>query len=450
MSNEKDTLVSLKTNSLSVSGDFWGERFSQLDKVRFLATLFESSTRLDVTVKNVLNRALASGYSIGGPRKFLLTNSTGVAVPEWNSVTGGLNLVLSPLAPDNTLQVNIYAPDGTNVVYASATNIITFRIDNPSLVGSNFSNFGPLYYVDIRNEGVVPISVLGVGVKYFLGLDYDFADGYLIFRRSPIDLFPDHYMIMEATVAALEYPLGYVSGTGPFSGYGYWVSRFLRSSQSVVVLERALNEIAGRVVLDSRVTINKVIPGKGGYSYYTDAGVIHARYKHSPLVVGATYPAGYIISPVVKCFSRHTAGDRWFAVATSQTDVEFPVSLLFPGVVIPKGRVTCELDSFGFVNIALPGPTETVEEWNSFRELNEFPTTSISAALSSHFSMEVGVPMEIDLLTFLMEQVWGNHGVVIAIKEDDLLPETLASLREFIDSHKLVNSVTLLGKWLFN
>jgi hypothetical protein len=449
MSQDTDNLIQLKKSLRSVSGDFWGERFSEeeSEKIRVLASLFSESTKLDTQVKNVLNRGLAGGSMIGGPRSFLFVNKTGFAVPEWNNVVGGLNLILSPIAPDSSIQINVYAPDGVNLIYSTANALITFRTENPLLTGTNFNNFGPLYYIDIREEKVVPLSILGRGVKYFLGLDYDYSEGYLIFRNSPLDLFPDKRIIMETTVSALEYPLGYVTGTGPFTGRGYWVTRYLRSSQSVVVLERALNEIAGRLVFDSETLIKKVIRGRNGYSYHTEMGVLHARYPHTPLAEGTTYPTGYIVSPIVKCYSWQTAGDNWFRVASSEVDLTFPVSSLFPSVYIPNYAVVCELGSDGFVRIDLPGNPEEVAEWNTFRQHNELPSTGISSSLVDVFDLEEDTPRSLNVLDFLMQNVWHHQGLVIGVKEELLFPDSLVGLREFIDSHKLVNSVTLLGKW---
>jgi hypothetical protein len=330
----------LRHATLGRHGSFWGYQtdLKTRDMLRELSRTASLPSRLQhidagaayaLGARKILKEDLVIGFQDG---------EFAVVGPDMQAyVADEISPGVYTLVRDNnyTGQTSMLTPRPHRLSTMTQEQVTALSSDVPEL-----STAGTWYLIP-KPVDVNPIvlSTKKPGVNLAYGVDFFTSTNFIITQLPPADYFESGAIIASVAEVSLESFESYVSDSPRQKKSRKWVNTFARRAQSPELFRRAAAEFCGLYVLpNDDVLLNAAMIQDGTYIYaFANAGVVHIDYPHTPIAIGATYPAGYVVCAEFELRSERTHG------------VEFLVS---SGVPIDLGGLfglPLQLPADGFV-----------------------------------------------------------------------------------------------------
>lgn len=165
------------------------------------------------------------------------------------------------------------------------------------------------YFVSVPFD-MVPSSIILGEREMLLGIDFTLGFGVMIFNEAPEKLFPDNIIVMRGVRRDVSNVFNFTFKADEFYGSGEAIARYQRESNSALRLKEALVVLSGLSAMPFDGVVLKRLDLDMGARYLFEEGVIEARYRHDPLVVGQELKKGDIIGDGLKV--RGPAGAGWY------------------------------------------------------------------------------------------------------------------------------------------
>jgi hypothetical protein len=224
---------------------------------------------------------------------------------------------------------------------------------------------------------------------------------------------------------------------------GTLINRYLRTTQSPLDLQAALNEVIGLDGFYETCAVLEYYPCQdGSVIYLTDKGQVEIKQPHIPIAPGTTVQAATVPGQIIRCFCHATHGPDWYKFFDVPVN-GIPASTLLPRALstdrIPAGPILVEQD----------GDHARLYTGTSFGAQGTFDLMrSIADAQdSTSFSQYVLDNTEdgkFDFLNFLFEHVWLHTGLAVVYDSNRVTPVDIQRVQDFLHRNQPLNAVTFV------
>jgi hypothetical protein len=308
---------------------------------------------------------------------------------------------------------------------------------------------------DLRVKWAVPIppgcrpAVIAIDSRYLtLGIDFTLQRNTLIFREDPHQLFSAGGKIhVLAGWRHQTYTLDYTLQVDHPAPSQRHVAYFYRSAQTAASLQKALAEVAGRVVLETSQEITQVQQWCDATIYTLRDGTrLEIDYAHVPYEVGDYLRAGEILGGGIRVAGGRQGQPHWYREFNFREGLPSETVSPFQGLLIPDHPVRFEAyeDAGDKLHVRphLPGDEVTLANywtWIKAAELANGYYLNDVLELAA-----VDDTVELNGLDFFFENGLNEHALIIELDQQYLGSGMVAVLRKFIEREKLHNAVPIV------
>ena len=268
--------------------------------------------------------------------------------------------------------------------------------------------------------------------RLFVGLNFEYYFGFLVFREDPDDLFEESSMTLQSGWQTRHYALDF-QGSYEYPHFkNHWVLEYLRARQDVPAFERAIASIAGLIVIPKSGLLETVIPGSV-VTYVFDWGAINVNYPHTHLEVGY-YDKGFVIGNCTVSYGKEAWYDTLdWGVGLSLKDLGSTYD-----VTLPNEQRACWLTNVDYIQMELDGPDQ--EAFWADRHKAEEVT---GAYLNSVLGLVGAEVVALNPLKFMLENFIGDSLIRVDLSGYHELNQE-ASVRNFILENKPSGTYTVI------
>lgn len=291
--------------------------------------------------------------------------------------------------------------------------------------------------------GSTPYGMMSGTKTLLLGIDYEAGWGALVFREHPLELFPDHRILVLSSSEVLHNPLNYVLGVEEFSGEATPISLFMRESIGPDQLLKALAQVAGLVCLPQDGVLEASQEFCGGVRYQFPWGSVAVPYPHTQLEIGTQYLAGHLVGGAIKIWGA-TGRHGWFR------EIDWPDEGLsldglcpFKGLWVPDRAITFEAYETGpggklHVRPYVDGDTAVrTRWWGWIRDSELWSGVWLNDALGL---VAEGDRTYLSAMEFWFRYLLSTHSLVVDLALKAVGAESRQRVLDFLAQHRMLSS----------
>jgi hypothetical protein len=302
-----------------------------------------------------------------------------------------------------------------------------------------------LWYLIPVPDGITPLLIRGkAGQTLVSGIDFFAFRGYIAMRKTPAETLPSGLVHVPLASKTLAESGSYWLSAAPDRRCSRYLNAYARQSQSLVTFRRAAAEYCGLYVLQNPDFVLGTKTSAGGATIYAlaNAGAVIIDYPHSPLRVGAFYPAGHVVAGHFEFWNAEYSS-RSFADVVSDTST--PISM--DGVLPVKGLswepwqplpISFETNPGGDPRVMLEfeGDPADLQRLHGLQRMRETQTGASLLDAMDLVGNETGIDFAQTLLNF-----YGNALVLVIFHGGS--ESMQKKLAEFISANKPANCVVI-------
>jgi len=435
----------LRHATLGRHGSFWGYQTNNATR-----DMLRELTRTAALPSRLQHIDAVAAYALGSTRT--LKEDLVIGFQDGEFAIVGPDMLAFTYTPtigqrDNDAPVlTVPTPHKLSSMTQAQVDALSTDVPELSAVGTWFlipkpSNINPI---------VLSTKLPGVNLSY--GVDFFTSKNFIITQLPPSEYFETGAIIISVAEVYLESFEAYVSDSPRWKKSRKWVNTCARRAQSPELFRRAAAEFCGLYVLpDDDVLLNTALLPDGTYIYaFANAGVIHIDYVHTPITVGASYPAGFVVCDLFEMRNVRSHGSQFLASSFAPLDLSglfgLPLQLPSDGIVefsyqyvsaYPKTHLRLYFPG-ALVDLEVVWAIQLAQEQRTGVFLSDILGVSNPTTFPSGGSFPPSVNMGEKLTTF-----YGERLFMLAVSG---LPARFRfELLRFLNEHSPVGNVVLLS-----
>lgn len=237
-------------------------------------------------------------------------------------------------------------PASTPTVYIDSSGNIKELLEDTAVTPFDWATSSDIPHFIIKiPEGIYPNTIASEYGELTSGISFTCGNQYIRLHTSPFRAFSDRLIFIRSAMVKNRNIHDYTIQIDNVYSDCKYISRYLRSNNSLRALELALNEVAGRAILpvDGVLTEIREIEHNATTVYVFDNNItLFVDYAHTRLELGVFYNKDTIVGQVIFTSTPNLSGVEAWVNDTFPDAFHVDLQSInpnFPDVAIPNAEV---------------------------------------------------------------------------------------------------------------
>lgn len=289
------------------------------------------------------------------------------------------------------------------------------------------------HYLLPIDERFNPISIRAVHNEILTtGLSFTTGPGFIRFFGSPSDLFPSGIINVIAAEVDHDHIHDYTLKVDSVENKLDYLVEYYRAHHSAHMLELALNQIAGRVIVEAdAVIVDRIDHVNGAVTYVTDDDKIYyVNYQHPTQEVGDTLYKHHIFDRAVTVAAKpNTNADNWWQPYFAQEGKGNTLKMqdlhpAYPAVewVNSSTTVTGETHALdaGEIGVDITDYVGSGGDWSLFEDIRDQAEEMSDTYMNDIFGLADAGTTSVNMIDWLFTYLIGDRAVIVDIDTDKM------------------------------